>query len=167
MPEVWMRGPINGVPLLLQPVAHALLQVGEDIRYYTNGLNDRLIWERPAGMASVGFHLQHIRGVIDRLFTYAAKQPLSEQQFADLHNEGMKNIDLTLEELLLALEKKILQAVDKLRRTDEDQLSTIRYLGRKRIPTTLMGLIFHAAEHSQRHIGQMLVTIRIVQASII
>jgi hypothetical protein len=31
--EVWQRGPINGVPGLLQPVAHALLQVVEDNKH--------------------------------------------------------------------------------------------------------------------------------------
>lgn len=163
--EVWMRGPINGVPSILQPVAHTLLQVSEDIRHYTYGLNDHLLWEKPAGMASIGFHLQHIHGVIDRLFTYAAKQSLSEQQFVNLRNEGVKNDSITLEELLLALENKINWAVNELRETDEKQLSAIRYLGRKRIPTTLIGLLFHAAEHSQRHIGQMLVTIRMIEVS--
>lgn len=80
-PEVWLRGKIEDVPDLLQPVAHALLQAGEDINQYTEDFPAEYLWHQPAGRASVAFHLQHITGVIDRMFTYAAGQTLSEIQF--------------------------------------------------------------------------------------
>lgn len=158
-----MRGPVSGVPPLLQPVAHALLQTQEEVQRYTAGFPDRLLWEQPAGVASVGFHLQHITGVIDRLFTYARGQSLSEAQFDYLHREGQPSPDLTVAELVAALERRVTEAVAALRRVDERRLTDVRYLGRKRIPTTLAGLLFHAAEHAQRHVGQLLVTIRFLQ----
>ena len=30
-PEVWLRGPVNNIPALLQPVAHALMQAREEV----------------------------------------------------------------------------------------------------------------------------------------
>ncbi|QNL50220.1 DinB family protein [Olivibacter sp. SDN3] len=161
--EVWMRGPIDGVPTLLQPVAHALLQVNEDIHQYTIGFSDALLWKKPAGMASAAFHLLHIQGVIDRMFTYAQEERLSEEQFIFLQNEGKQLTGITVQSLCQSLDKRISLAIDQLRDTDENQLKAIRYLGRKRIPTTFLGLLFHAAEHSQRHVGQLLVTIKILQ----
>jgi len=163
LPEVWMRGPVDGVPPLLQPVAHVLLQVAEDARKYTEHLAANLLWERPNHVASVGFHLRHIVGVIDRLFTYAQEQPLSEQQFAYLREEGTINNELATMDLLDALDRKVIEALEQLKQTSENELTAIRYLGRKRIPTTLIGLLFHAAEHAQRHLGQLLVTTRILQ----
>lgn len=160
-----MRGRIEGVPPLLQPVAHTLLQIEEDLKLYTSYIDDGSLWSRPSGVASVGFHLLHIPGVIDRMFTYALGLPLTEQQFSYLRNESLENDDLTIEELLLAACKKIQWSINQLRETDESLLTETRYLGRNRIPTTLIGLLFHAAEHTQRHIGQMLVTIRVIQHS--
>ncbi|MGJ1418920.1 DinB family protein [Sphingobacterium spiritivorum] len=161
-PEVWMRGPVAGVPGLLQPVAHALLQAQEDITDAVKGIDEHNLWQRPSGVASIGFHLQHISGVIDRMFTYAQDRPLSEQQLSYLAKEGLVDPTVTVEGLLLQLETQLQSAMSQLCSTDTDQLTAIRYLGRKRIPTTLTGLLFHAAEHTQRHTGQLLVTARVL-----
>ncbi|EEI93072.1 hypothetical protein HMPREF0765_1370 [Sphingobacterium spiritivorum ATCC 33300] len=161
-PEVWMRGPIAGVPGLLQPVAHALLQAQEDITDAVKGIDEQSLWQRPSGVASIGFHLQHMIGVIDRMFTYAQDRPLSEQQLSYLAKEGLVDPTVTVESLLLQLEIQLQSAISQLCSTDTDQLTAIRYLGRKRIPTTLTGLLFHAAEHTQRHTGQLLVTARVL-----
>lgn len=162
-PEVWMRGPIPGVPALLQPVAHALLQAKEEVTTYMADFDDRLLWERPGGVAAVGFHLQHIAGVIDRLFTYAEDRSLSEIQFAYLRAEGLEIAGITGARLVSAFQNRVDEAVIQLKQTDEAQLTNPRYLGRKRIPTTLLGLLFHAAEHTQRHVGQLLVTVRLLE----
>lgn len=159
--EVWMRGPISGVPPLLQPVAHALLQAKEEVQRYMEGFDDRYLWIKPAGMAAVGFHLQHIVGVIDRLFTYAWDKPLSAKQFEYLRTEGQAALAKTGAGLVIALEERVNAAVEQLKEIDETELTNARFLGRKRIPTTLIGLLFHAAEHTQRHVGQLLVTVRI------
>lgn len=160
--EVWMRGPIEGVPSLLQPVAHALLQVKEDAFLYTESLPETSLWERPYKLANIAFHLQHISGVIDRMFTYADQKSLDEEQFAYLAQEGKTNPDLSLKKLLAVLEVQIDKAITYLKTIDTNHLTETRYLGRQRIPTTLIGLLFHSAEHAQRHLGQLLVTARIM-----
>jgi uncharacterized damage-inducible protein DinB len=164
-PEVWQRGPIERVPPLLQPVAHALLQTVEDADRYLQNVEDRLVWIRPAGMASVGFHLQHMAGVVDRLFTYADGLPLNGDQLAFLKQEGMPRPGLeTVEDHIRYLERQIGYAIDRLRMTEHTTLTEPRHLGRQKIPTTQLGLLFHAAEHLQRHVGQLLVTVKWVQS---
>ena len=74
--EVWQRGPIADVPALLQPVAHALLQAEEEITEIIKDMPAETIWQQPAGVASIAFHVQHITGVLDRLFTYAKGEAL-------------------------------------------------------------------------------------------
>lgn len=157
--EVWQRGPIPGVPGLLQPAAHALAQASEEVEKYLEGFSPDLLWVKPAGMASVGFHLQHIVGVIDRLFSYAEGGPLSESQLAYLKREGNPGENgMSKEQLLANVQSKIQEAIDILKQTDTESLTEERFLGRAKIPTTKIGLLFHAAEHVQRHIGQLLVT---------
>lgn len=85
--EVWQRGPLPEITPLLQPVAHALLQAREEIQLYMKDFPDTLLWIRPAGMASAGFHLQHLSGVLDRVFTYARAEGLQAEQFAWLEGE--------------------------------------------------------------------------------
>ncbi len=159
-PEVWMRGPVQDVPPLLQPVAHALLQAKEEVARYMDGFDDRYLWHKPAGAASVGFHLQHISGVIDRLFTYALGGPLSDKQFEYLRMEGKEAGDVSAADLVAVFGQQVDRALIQLKETEEATLTHTRYLGRKRIPTTLIGLLFHAAEHTQRHVGQLLVTVK-------
>ena len=157
-----MRGPIVGVPPLLQPVAHALMQASEEVTRYMADFDDALLWVRPGGRASVGFHLQHIRGVIDRLFTYAQEQQLSEQQLDYLRAEGKDDSAIHSAVLVKGFVRQVEEAVVLLKQVDESALTDVRYLGRKRIPTTLIGLLFHAAEHTQRHVGQLLVTVKLL-----
>jgi uncharacterized damage-inducible protein DinB len=161
-PEVWLRGPVAGVPPLLQPVAHALLQAGEEVDSLTRGFPEELLWVRPAGVASVGFHLQHLTGVVDRLFTYARGEPLSPAQLAALAAERSGDDPApTLEELTGAFHRQVERALAQLRRTEEAELIGARSVGRARLPSTVLGLLVHAAEHTQRHVGQLLVTVRV------
>jgi hypothetical protein len=89
LPEVWLRGQLPGIPSLLQPVAHALLQAKDEVSILMENFPGELLWEKPAGVASPAFHLQHLSGVLDRLFTYASGQALSQQQLKQLQNEGV------------------------------------------------------------------------------
>jgi uncharacterized damage-inducible protein DinB len=163
--EVWQRGAIPNVPPLLQPVAHALLQVGEEAHRIMQEFPDELLW-RPGNVAPPAFHLQHIRGVIDRLFTYARKEQLTKEQMDALLIEGKEEKNsLSAKELIEELDKQIDDAIKELISVKEDTLTEARGVGRKQIPTTLIGLYFHAAEHSMRHIGQLLVTVRILKAA--
>ncbi len=161
-PEAWLRGPIEGVPDPLQPVAHALIQAREEARNVLRDFPAELLWSRPAGLASVGFHLQHIAGVIDRLFTYARGEPLSDSQRDTLAKEGLSFESRDpVGDLLDALDAQMDRAIVQLRATQPHTLTETRLVGRKQLPSTTLGILFHAAEHGQRHVGQMLVTARV------
>ena len=163
LPEVWLRGPLPDMPALLQPAAHALLQAQEELHTYLHDFPDTLLWERPAGVASVGFHLQHLTGVLDRLLTYARGQALTSEQLAYLAAEG-KNASNTSSHLLLqAFDNQINKTLERLRSTSETTLTDPRGVGRAQLPSTVLGLLFHAAEHTQRHVGQLLVTVRVLK----
>jgi uncharacterized damage-inducible protein DinB len=161
-PEVWMRGPVEGVPALLQPAAHALLQAREEVEFYLKDFPDELLWNKPAGLASIGFHLQHLTGVLDRLFTYAAGDQLSDDQLLYLQSEGVENDAFTTDQLKKRFADQISKAIETIGATPESVLTDFRGVGRKQLPSTVIGLIFHAAEHTQRHVGQLLVTSRIL-----
>jgi uncharacterized damage-inducible protein DinB len=164
--EVWQRGPVNGVPALLQPVAHALLQAKEEVINSVKDFPSEQLWNRPGGVASVGFHLQHLTGVIDRLFTYASGGTLNAVQLEQLSAEGKEDVELTVLLLVTAFERQVAHAIDQLTATDERSLTEERLLGRAGIPTTVGGLLFHAAEHTMRHVGQLLVTVKMIRANI-
>jgi len=157
-PEVWLRGPLDGIPPLLQPVAHALMQAREEINELMTSFPEGLLWEKPAGMASPGFHLQHLTGVLDRLFTYARGGALTAQQLAYLANEGKGSVELDV--LLENFNKQVNIAIKQLSETDEATLTEVRGVGRAQIPSTVIGLMVHAAEHTMRHTGQLLVTVK-------
>lgn len=161
--EVWLRGPLPGIPDLLQPVAHALLQAREELGIFSNTFPAKLLWEKPANVASVGFHLQHLAGVLDRLFTYAREESLSESQMAYLKSEGKEPFEhCTYNDLLNQFSGQLEAALQQLRDTNTDTLTEIRYVGRAMVPSTHLGLLFHAAEHTQRHVGQLLVTAKVL-----
>ena len=164
-PEFWLRGPVEGIPPLLQPVAHALLQSREEVKDSLLYFPEEKLWETPLGLASVGFHLQHLRGVIERLFSYARSQSLADWQFDELQLEGKPYAgNETLQELMTLYHEKIEQAILQLKGTDERKLLEMRLVGRAKIPSNMLGLLFHSAEHTMRHTGQLLVTARIVSA---
>ena len=164
LPEVWLRGAIKNIPALLQPVAHALLQSREEINKLMHNFPAEKLWEKPAGVASVGFHLQHLSGVIDRLFTYARGESLTEQQLNYLNNEGKQAKDISLQKLLTNFNMQVDAALKQLTETKEETLTDDRSVGRKKLPSTVIGLLFHAAEHTMRHTGQLLVTSKFLSA---
>jgi hypothetical protein len=161
LPEVWLRGPLPDIPALLQPVAHALLQAREEVVAEMAGFPEELLWERPGGVASVGFHLQHLSGVLDRLFTYAQGRVLSERQGELLAVEGVPDSRLSSHKLVVAFNDQVDHALEQLRAINERTLTEYRAVGRAKLPSTVLGLLVHAAEHTQRHVGQLLVTVRV------
>jgi uncharacterized damage-inducible protein DinB len=167
-PEVWLRGPVAGVPGPLQPIAHALLQAREETRSLLQDFPEELVWIRPAGVASVGFHLQHITGVVDRLFTYARGESLSGEQREALDREEHRpESGGSIHDLLDAFDAQVDRALSQLRAMPADILGEPRLVGRQQLPSTVMGLVFHAAEHVQRHEGQLVVTARVQQRGLI
>lgn len=163
-PEVWLRGPLYDIPALLQPVAHALLQAREEVNGLMQGFPDNLLWERLVGMASPGFHLQHIVGVLDRLYTYAKGEKLNQQQLDYLATEGM-SADIKISQLLENFNRQVDISIKQLSETDEAILTEVRAVGRAEIPSTVIGLLVHSAEHTMRHVGQLLVTVRFLYSS--
>ncbi|WP_259067959.1 DinB family protein [Mucilaginibacter sp. X4EP1] len=160
-PEVWLRGPLDNMPALLQPVAHALLQAREEINELMLNYPDELLWEKVAGVASPGFHLQHLAGVINRLFTYARGEQLSKQQLDALAAES-KLASHSTRILLEQFNKQIDDALTQLSGAGAETLTEYRVVGRDKLPSTVMGLYVHAAEHTTRHAGQLLVTVKVL-----
>ncbi len=162
-PEFWLRGPVSGVAPLLQPVAHALLQVREDVAATLATLTPAQIWARPAGAASVGFHVRHLGGALDRLLTYARGESLTPEQLEASKHEGEPgDPPAPPAALLRALDAAIDRALDQVRATRPESLLDARAVGRRALPSTVLGLMFHAAEHATRHAGQAVTTAKIV-----
>lgn len=165
LPEVWLRGPIENIPSLLQPVAHALSQARDEVNELMKNFPDELLWIKPAGAASTGFHLQHLKGVLERLFTYAKGEALTEEQLIALKAEGdPQKTNANTVELVQAFNQQVDKALDELQQIKADTLTERRSVGRAQLPSTVMGLLFHSAEHTMRHLGQLIVTVRIVTA---
>ena len=163
LPEVWLRGPLNDMPALLQPVAHALLQAREELDLLMRDFPDVLLWQKVAGMASPGFHLQHLTGVLNRLFTYAKGDGLSERQLTYLSAEGKAVYHITTSYLVSQFNIEVDKALIQLAQTNEAVLTETRGVGRAQLPSTVIGLYVHSAEHTMRHLGQLLVTVNVLK----
>jgi hypothetical protein len=163
--EWWQRGPVDGVPAPLQPVAHILLQVRESVGELVANLTQADWNARPAGVASSAFHVRHIIGVIDRLFTYARGQALSAEQFAAIKLEGAPLTSADSPAILTALSARVDAAVAELKTIDVATLGDFRGVGRAQLPSTVIGCLVHGAEHSMRHVGQLSVTTRVARSS--
>jgi uncharacterized damage-inducible protein DinB len=153
LPEPWMRGPIAGVHPLLAPVLCSFQMAREDLEKHTAGLPVERIWATPHGLASVGFHLRHIAGSTSRLMTYLQGRELAAAQWEALAAEDSPG-KLSREQLLAALDEAFRDAEMVIRAMDPATLAEARTVGRKRLPTTVIGLLTHIAEHTQRHVGQ-------------
>jgi len=163
--EYWLRGTVEGIPGLLQPVAHALLQARDEVTNAMQNFPDEKLWEKPAGSASVGFHLQHLRGVLDRLFTYAKGEVLNSRQLEALLLEGKPyKSNTTVQELLSSFHQQVELSLEQLKNTGATTLTATRVVGRAKLPSTVMGLLFHAAEHTMRHTGQLMVTVKFLNS---
>jgi hypothetical protein len=162
-PEVWLRGAVDGYDPLLMPVAHALLQVREDLARLEASVPAAHVWIRPGVAASIGFHVRHTGGAIDRLFTYARGEALSDAQKETLRTEGIPGEPAaSLTSLTEDVNGIIDRALLQLRATDAASLLEPRRVGRAGLPSTTLGLLFHAAEHSTRHMGQAITTAKIL-----
>jgi hypothetical protein len=162
--EWWQRGPIDGIPPVLQPIAHILLQVRESVGEIVEPLTEPEWNARPAGVASAAFHVRHITGVIDRLFTYARGNALSTEQFTALQAEGQELLAADVATVLGALSTRVDAAIGELRTIDVTTLGNVRGVGRAQLPSTVIGCLVHGAEHAMRHVGQLSVTARIVRS---
>jgi hypothetical protein len=162
-PEVWLRGPLDGYHPMVMPVAHSLLQVREDLARLERTVTPEQLWARPGGAASIGFHIRHTGGALDRLLTYARGESLGAPQLLFLAGEDAPgDPPVTLSTLAIGLNAVIDRSLDQLRAIDPATLLDARQVGRGRLPSTVLGLLVHAAEHSTRHMGQAITTARIL-----
>ena len=162
--EAWLRGPVPGVPPLLMPAAHALMHAEEDAARALDGLTAEQIWMKWSSAASVGYHLQHMAGSIDRLCTYARAGALTEAQQAQRRAESSTPSPLPdASTLTIEVKQAVAAALDQLRHTPPDTLLDERGVGRLGVPSNVIGLLFHAAEHAARHAGQALTTAMLVK----
>ena len=162
LPEPWLRGPIEGVNPLVAPLLFSFRQAREDLGRALEGLTVEQIWASPHGSGSVGFHLRHIAGSVDRLMTYLRGGSLDAQQMAVLKSEQLP-ATAGGEELLALLDDAFRKAEATVRSIDPSTLADVRTVGRKQLPTTVIGLLVHIAEHTQRHVGQAINAARLVR----
>lgn len=160
-PEAWLRGPLRDIPAALQPPAYALIQSSEEVHRMLQGFPEQYLWNSPFGVASVGFHLQHMRGVQIRMLRYASGQPLSAEELLAQQLEGSPpDPKPTMNELIHDLDEQIQRTLETFARIHPERLYEPRTVGRLGYPSTVIGLYVHAGEHCQRHCGQLYVTVR-------
>jgi uncharacterized damage-inducible protein DinB len=146
------------------PAAHALVQVREDLARLVSGISSEELRARPGGAAAIAFHVRHIAGATDRLLTYARGEGLSDAQREWLKAEG--GDDAVEAASLVASAVAVLdRALEQLASTPRERLLDARVVGRAALPSTVLGLLFHAAEHAQRHSGQIATTLKLLKAS--
>ena len=155
LPEPWMRGPIQGVDPLCAPVLFSFQHAREDLARHTEGLSDAQLWATPYGFGSAGFHILHIAGSTERLMQYLQGRELSAAQLEALAAEPTASA-IPCARLLAALDRSFRDAEAIVRALDPATLSQPRTVGRRRLPTTVIGLLTHIAEHTQRHVGQVI-----------
>lgn len=164
MTEAWLTGPVAGISPLLQPVAHGLLNARQQIEAAVEGLSPEDLVARPGGAASIAYHITHAIGSLDRLFTYARGEGLSDEQRNSLRAEsGIQPADLSARQLVENFGVAVERAMTQLRHTRDETLLEPRGVGRAQLPSTVIGLLFHGAEHSARHAGQVVTTAKLVR----
>ena len=162
-PEPWLRGPLPGVAPAVAPVLYSFQQVREDLARHTASLSDDDVWRPVGGPPPLGFHLRHIAGSVDRLTTYLMGEPLSPEQVAAVKQESTPAGGLT--ELLDGVDRALAEAERRIKTLDPATIHDARYVGRKRLPTTVLGLLVHIAEHTQRHLGQAITTMKLLRGA--
>ncbi|MBO0719942.1 MAG: DinB family protein [Blastocatellia bacterium] len=162
--EPWLRGPLAGFSSFTMPAAHALTQSRENLEAHVSVLTTAQVWSEPGGAPSVGFHLRHIAGSIDRLLSYTLGRSLTVEQFRFLAAErNPGEPPAAAEPLISAAQSKIDEVLQLIRSTPDERLFEPRTVGRAQLPSSVFGLLFHIAEHTQRHTGQIIATARIVR----
>lgn len=160
--EPWMRGTHSDVPAVGRAVLHALDLALDDLKKWTDGLTDAEIQCHPFGLMPVARHLRHIARSTDRLLTYAEGKQLSEVQIKALKAE--ETGEETLAALLAEVEASFRNAAERIRILATSDLEAHRGIGRKQLPASAGGALIHVADHTQRHVGQVVTTAKVLKA---
>ena len=163
MTEAWLTGPVAGVDRILMPAAHALLQARAEIEQVASDLTPTELAVTPGGAASLSFHLRHIAGAIDRLLSYSRGQPLTDEQRRYAAAEKTIDPSATGKDLVQIALEGIDRALVAIRAADPATLFDVRTVGRQALPSTIYGLLGHIAEHTTRHTGQIVTTVKVVR----
>jgi uncharacterized damage-inducible protein DinB len=160
--EPWLRGTHTEVPAAGRAVLHALDLALEDLTQWTAGLTGAEVHSQPLGLTSVAFHLRHIARSTDRILSYAEGKQLSTEQLAALKAEQAGGESLA--ELLAEVEAAFSNAAERVRTLATADLETPRGVGRKQLPISIGGALIHVADHTQRHVGQLVTTAKVLKA---
>lgn len=159
--EPWLRGTLSEVPVVQRAVVHALELAIEDLEWWCAPLTTEQMHRSLGNIPSVAFQLRHTAGSVDRLLTYAEGRMLSEEQMTALREENAP--DGSVREILDATRRSLELAMERVRAFRVEHLDEARSVGRKQLPTTVGGLLIHVAEHTQRHVGQAIITAKLAQ----
>jgi len=157
-----MRGTHSDVPAVGRAVLHALELALDDLTKWTAGLTDTEVHARPLGLPSMAFHLKHIARSVDRILSYAEGNQLSAEQLAALKSEQAG--DESLGTLLAEVAASFSNAAERVRVLATADFETFRGIGRKQFPASLGGALIHVADHTQRHVGQVVTTAKVLIA---
>ena len=160
--EPWLRGTHADVPAVGRAVLHAFDLALDDLTKWTEGLTDFEVHTHPLGLPSFAFHLRHIARSTDRLLSYAEGNQLSAEQLTALKAE--QTGEESLAALLAEVEISFSNAADRVRVLATANFDTFRGVGRKQLPTSIGGALVHVADHTQRHVGQVVTTAKALKA---
>jgi uncharacterized damage-inducible protein DinB len=159
--EPWLRGPLADIPRPVMPLFFSFAQVREDLGRHASQLTPEQLWKAVGKNAPVGFHMRHLGGSIDRLLTYLEGGQLTEQQLHSVKQEASGNESFS--QVYQELDEKLRDAERRLKAVDVSDLYAPRFVGRKRLESSVLGLLVHIAEHTQRHLGQAITTAKLVR----
>ena len=160
--EPWLSGSYADVPAVPRAVLHALDLALDDLTKWTDGLTDAEVHSAPLGLNPIAFHLRHIARSTDRILSYAEGNQLSPEQLAALKSESIGEESLAV--LLAEVEASFSNAAERIRNLDTADFDTPRFVGRKQLPTSIGGALIHVADHTQRHVGQVVTTAKVIKA---
>lgn len=159
--EPWLRGTHSEVPAVPRAVLHALELALDDLRKWTEGLSDAEVHAQPLGLTSIALHLKHMARSADRLLTYAEGGQLTADQLAAMKAEATGAE--TLSELLAEVEDAFTRAAQRVRALAGQDFNAARGVGRKQLPTSVGGAMIHVADHTLRHVGQVVTTAKVLK----
>jgi hypothetical protein len=160
--EPWLRGGHHDLDPLQAAVLYSFEHAKADIDQWTSGLSEDQLWMQLGKVGSPGWHVRHIAGSVDRLTTYAAGAQLTEVQLAALERENQPG-GPTKSELLALVQETLTRCAHTLRSLDPSAWHSTREIGRRRVPVPLGVLLVHIAEHTQRHVGELIVTVKLIR----
>jgi uncharacterized damage-inducible protein DinB len=160
--EPWLRGTHTDVDAVTRQILHALELADEDIAKWCATLTDAEFNARPFGLSPVAFHMRHIARSLDRLLSYAEGTQLDATQLTALHTE--LEPDATRDAVVAELHAALRTSTTRVRAFSPDHFNAPRTVGRAMLPSTVGGLLVHCADHTQRHVGQIVTTAMLILA---